>query len=121
MCGDDLALFEGDGNSEKNKECGISLKIEFDEKYQAEYEQLVESGNIKTVPIEYSAIFVSFAQIVPPKAARGEGRGCGDRRGRSRGPGRCPGRCPGRGRGAHRCEPRRGSLVARAGRRGGGG
>ena len=51
--GDDLALFEGNGNSEKTKACGISLEIAFDEKYQPEYEQLIQCGNIKSLPIEY--------------------------------------------------------------------
>lgn len=61
--GDDIALFEGDGNSEKKKACGISFKIEFDEKYQAEYEELLKSGNIKTVPIEYyDIVWTSFAR-----------------------------------------------------------
>lgn len=61
--GDNLALFEGDGNSEKKKACGLSFKIEFDEKYQAEYEELVKTGNIKTVPIEYyDIVWTSFAR-----------------------------------------------------------
>src|SRR5664280_2573133 len=41
MSGDGLAIFEGDGNSEKRKGCGLSLKIAFDENYQGEYEQLI--------------------------------------------------------------------------------
>jgi putative ATP-dependent endonuclease of the OLD family len=61
--GDDIALFEGDGNNDKKNDCGISFKIEFDDKYQAEYEELVKAGNIKTVPIEYYDIFwTSFAR-----------------------------------------------------------
>jgi len=61
--GDDIALFEGDGNSEKKKDCGISFRIEFDEKYQAEYEELIKAGNIKTVPIEYyDIVWTSFAR-----------------------------------------------------------
>lgn len=51
--GEDLALFEGDGNSEKIKECCISLKILFDDKYQPEYAELIKSGDIKALPIEY--------------------------------------------------------------------
>lgn len=63
ISGDDLPLFEGICNSEKVKGCGICFKIAFDEKYQAEYEQLVKRGNIKTLPIEYYDIFwTSFAQ-----------------------------------------------------------
>lgn len=61
--GEDLPLFEGNGNSDKAKECGISFKIAFDDKYQAEYEQLIKKGNIKTLPIEYYDIFwTSFAR-----------------------------------------------------------
>ena len=61
--GDDLAIFEGDGNSEKKKGCGISLKIAFDENYQGEYEQLIKTGNIKTIPIEYYDFYwTSFAR-----------------------------------------------------------
>ncbi len=53
ISGDDLPLFEGDGNSEKKKECGISYKISFDDKNKSEYEELVKTKNIKTIPIEY--------------------------------------------------------------------
>lgn len=61
--GEDIALFEGDGNSERKKDCGISFKIEFDDKYQAEYEELVKAGNIKTIPIEYyDIVWMSFAR-----------------------------------------------------------
>lgn len=51
--GADFALFEGDGNLEKKKECCISLKILFDEKYKSEYAELVNNGEIKDIPIEY--------------------------------------------------------------------
>lgn len=51
--GEEVAEFEGDGNSEKSKVSGFSLKIEFDENYQKEYEDLVKLGGIKTLPIEY--------------------------------------------------------------------
>lgn len=60
---DDFASFEGDGNRDGRKECGLSLKIAFDEKYQPEYEALIKSGNIKTIPIEYYEIYwSSFAR-----------------------------------------------------------
>jgi len=63
ISGEDLPLFEGNGNSEKTKECGISLKIAFDDKYQTEYEQLIKKGNVETLPIEYYNIFwTSFAR-----------------------------------------------------------
>ena len=55
--GDDLAKFEGDGNSEGKNECGLSLKIAFDDKYQKEYEELIKAGDIKTIPIEYYDVF----------------------------------------------------------------
>ena len=63
MDGKDLAEFEGDGNSQKVKSSGISLKIAFDEKYQKEYEELVKIGGIKTLPIEYyNVLWSSFAR-----------------------------------------------------------
>lgn len=57
VAGEDLAKFEGDGNSEGKKECGISLKIAFDDKYQSEYEEFIKGENIKTIPIEYYDTF----------------------------------------------------------------
>jgi len=51
--GENTAEFEGDGNSEKRKASGFSFKVEFDENYQNEYEELVKIGGIKTLPIEY--------------------------------------------------------------------
>lgn len=61
--GEDLPQFEGNGNSEKINTCGISLKIAFDEKYQPEYSQLIQNGNIKSLPIEYYDIYWnSFAR-----------------------------------------------------------
>ena len=61
--GDNLAHLEGNGNIKKDNACGISLKIEFDEKYQPEYEQLIQSGNIKSLPVEYYDVFwKSFAR-----------------------------------------------------------
>lgn len=77
MDGEDLAEFEGDGNSQKIKASGISLKIAFDEKYQKEYENLVKIGEIKTLPIEYyNLVWSSFARdenitprVIPIKSA----------------------------------------------------
>lgn len=63
--GEDIALFNGNGNSDKsNAVNGISFKIEFDEsKYKDEYAELLKSGNIKTVPIEYyDIVWTSFAR-----------------------------------------------------------
>jgi putative ATP-dependent endonuclease of the OLD family len=51
--GDDLPLFQGDGNSEGKKECCVSLKIAFSDKYQTAYSELIKSGEIKTLPVEY--------------------------------------------------------------------
>lgn len=63
ISGEDLALFEGNGNSERTNECGISFKIAFDDKYQAEYEQLIKKESVKSLPIEYYDIFwTSFAR-----------------------------------------------------------
>ncbi len=53
MSGDNLAEFEGDGNSWKAKECGICLKIAVKEDYKPLYEEFVKNGNIETIPIEY--------------------------------------------------------------------
>lgn len=54
--GEDLPNFQGDGNNEGKKECCISLKISFSDKYQSAYEELVKSGEIKTLPVEYYEI-----------------------------------------------------------------
>lgn len=52
--GCDLPRFEGNGNSEKVKRCGVTLKIEFDPEYQSLYEALISEGDgITTIPIEY--------------------------------------------------------------------
>lgn len=63
IAGKDLADFEGDGNSEGIKACGISFKIAFDEKYQEEYEKLIRLGGLSTIPMEYYDIsWISFAR-----------------------------------------------------------
>lgn len=55
--GEEFPLFEGNGNSEKAKKCGIVFKIEFDPDYESEYEALVaDAENITTIPIEYYRI-----------------------------------------------------------------
>lgn len=60
---DSVAEFEGNGNSEKIKASGFSLKIEFDENYQKEYEELIKLEKIKTLPIEYYTVYwESFAR-----------------------------------------------------------
>lgn len=61
--GEESPLFEGNGNSEKAKGCGVSFKIEFDIDYQDEYEALIKSGDINSIPIEYYKIsWKSFAR-----------------------------------------------------------
>ena len=61
--GEEAAEFEGDGNSEKAKVSGFSLRIEFDENCKKEYEDLVKLGGIKTLPIEYYNVsWSSFAR-----------------------------------------------------------
>lgn len=63
MAGDDIAEFEGNGNRERAKQAGVSLKIEFNDKYQDEYEKLVQAGGIKTLPVEYYEVhWSSFAR-----------------------------------------------------------
>lgn len=75
--GEDTAEFEGNANSRKINSAGFSLRIDFDEKYQREYEDLVKLGGIKTLPIEYYNVnWSSFAReegitprIIPIKSA----------------------------------------------------
>jgi putative ATP-dependent endonuclease of OLD family len=70
-------LFEGNNNLLKEKSTGVSLKIEFDQEYQASYEALLDSGDeLKSIPIEYYKItWRSFArdgltaQSIPFKSA----------------------------------------------------
>lgn len=48
------ALFEGNGNSLKEKECGIRFEIGFNAKYQHEYSLLIKNGGkLGSLPIEY--------------------------------------------------------------------
>lgn len=46
-------LLEGNQNMSGADSVGFSFKIEFDPRYQEEYNLLVSSGNIKSLPIEY--------------------------------------------------------------------
>jgi len=60
---DDLPLFEGNGNSDRSNDCGLSLKIEFDANYQSEYDELVNGEQIQSIPIEYYKVtWSSFAR-----------------------------------------------------------
>ena len=58
------ALFEGNGNSAKVNECGIKFEIVFDNKYQKEYNLLInEGGKLGSLPIEYFRFsWASFAR-----------------------------------------------------------
>ena len=50
----DFPLFEWNNNSLRKKECGFSFSIKYDEKYNAEYQELINNWEeIKTLPIEY--------------------------------------------------------------------
>lgn len=67
--------FNGDDNSDKKDACGLYLKIEYDEDYNDKYEELIDSGELKAIPIEYYKItWQSFARksissrIIPIKS-----------------------------------------------------
>ncbi len=50
-----LAKLEGDDNIDRGKASGVSFKIEFDESYLPEYEELVKN-ELDTIPIEFYKI-----------------------------------------------------------------
>lgn len=54
--GDNLAKFEGDGNTYKTKRCGIAFKVCFNDQFNDEYSALIQSGEVKTLPVEYYKI-----------------------------------------------------------------
>jgi len=66
MNGSYSSILEGDNFSEKattGKVSGISLKIALDEKYKEEYESLVNTGDLASLPIEYYDVqWYSFAR-----------------------------------------------------------
>ncbi|HBD7440949.1 ATP-dependent nuclease [Legionella pneumophila] len=73
---DQFPSFEGDGNSSRTKASGISYKIAFNDAYKSEYENLVKSGDLKTLPIEYYEVYWSSfaresitARSIPIKSA----------------------------------------------------
>lgn len=74
---DTPAIFKGNNNSEKADTCGLSFKIEFDEKYLEEYELLIKEKSIHSLPIEYYQFYwESFARdekvtprLIPIKSA----------------------------------------------------
>ncbi len=52
--GNEYPLFEGNGNSERVKKCGVVFKIEFDPDYQGAYQALIANiEDLTTIPIEY--------------------------------------------------------------------
>lgn len=60
--GSDHPKLEGNGNSDKIKAQGVSLKVIFDDNYKEEYEELIKK-ELKTIPIEYYKIeWKSFAR-----------------------------------------------------------
>lgn len=62
--GDELALFEGDGNSERKKNCGISLKISIEDKDKDLYNEYISNStdNI-SLPVEYyECTWTTFAR-----------------------------------------------------------
>jgi putative ATP-dependent endonuclease of OLD family len=58
------ALFEGNGNSMKQKSCGVQFMISFNDKYQKEYDILLDAENSTDyLPIEfYEFSWSSFAR-----------------------------------------------------------
>jgi putative ATP-dependent endonuclease of OLD family len=74
---DSFPLFEGNANSKKiPKENGISFQIKFDENYKSEYNELIKSGGMRTLPIEYyEIVWNTFARetitprMIPIKSA----------------------------------------------------
>ena len=74
---DTPAIFKGNNNSEKSDSCGLSFKIEFDDKYLDEYELLLKEKSIHSLPIEYYQFYwESFARdekvtprLIPIKSA----------------------------------------------------
>ncbi|MCM1986286.1 ATP-dependent nuclease [Methanococcoides seepicolus] len=84
-----IPTFMGSSNSSRDMNgCGLALKIEFDEEYKEEYEILVKSDTIKTLPIEYYSIkWSTFARkdittkSIPVKSALIDSSSCGSQNG----------------------------------------
>lgn len=47
------AIFEGDNNLTRQRECGIRFEILFQDRYRSEYDALLKNGDLKSLPIEY--------------------------------------------------------------------
>jgi len=74
--GDDIDRLEGNLNYTNEGACGVRFKIEFNEKYQKSYEELIKGGKVTTIPIEYYDIDWCFfsrdtitARDIPLKAS----------------------------------------------------
>ncbi|AYF45217.1 DNA recombinase [Halobacteriovorax sp. BALOs_7] len=60
---DSIPEFMGDDNSLKSGNVGLYYKVQFDERYKLEYENLVKHGEINSLPIEYyEVVRSSFAR-----------------------------------------------------------
>ncbi|WP_430735492.1 ATP-dependent nuclease [Halodesulfovibrio aestuarii] len=56
-------ILKGNGNLHKLKRCGISLRVEFDEEYLSEYNELIKNEKVTSLPIEYyKIVWKSFAR-----------------------------------------------------------
>lgn len=54
---------QGNDNTDKSDCCGVYLKVEFDETYAIEYEALIKSGKLISMPVEYYKVtWSSFAR-----------------------------------------------------------
>jgi putative ATP-dependent endonuclease of OLD family len=64
--GDESEIMEcwGDGNSTKDQEtCGVAFEVALDVRYKDDYELLIKSEGVKSLPIEYYAVtWTSFAR-----------------------------------------------------------
>jgi len=63
--GENISDLEGNNNYKKERSCGIQFKIEFDETYQNQYQQLISSQRLITLPIEYYDIEWNFFSADP--------------------------------------------------------
>ena len=64
--GNDTPLLQGNDNTDKdNTAQGFYLKIAFNDKYSDEYEALVKSNGVKSLPIEYyDIVWTTFARDI---------------------------------------------------------
>jgi putative ATP-dependent endonuclease of OLD family len=65
---DNFPIFEGSNNSTNEKAIGFTFYIRFDERYKEDYQDLINSKTMRSLPIEYyEVIWKTFARedIVP--------------------------------------------------------